>query len=200
MKVALLATVLASALAMPLAARGELSSDAASADQSPAPAAGKEKAGQLQEVVVTAEKKSERLQDVPVPVTAISADYLVASGYERLQDYFSQVPGLTFTSSTTDLSMVAIRGIITGAVETVNNPSVGIVVDDVPYGSSTAEGGGSMAPEFDPSILQRVEVLRGPQGTLYGASTLGGLIKYVTVDPSTDGVHTTYHGRHEQRI
>ncbi len=112
----------------------------------------------------------------------------MSSGYERLQDYFSQVPGLTFTSSTTDLSMVAIRGIITGAVETVNNPSVGIVVDDVPYGSSTALGGGSMAPEFDPSALQRVEVLRGPQGTLYGASSLGGLLKYVTVDPSTDNL------------
>jgi iron complex outermembrane recepter protein len=189
-KVALAA--LAVALVLPLDARAELSSDAASAEQSPAPSAGggKEKAGVLQEVVVTAEKKSERLQDVPVPVTAISADSLVTSGYERLQDYFSQVPGLTFTSSTTDLSMVAIRGVITGAVETVNNPSVGIVVDDVPYGSSTALGGGSMAPEFDPSTLQRVEVLRGPQGTLYGASSLGGLIKYVTVDPSTDSVHT----------
>jgi iron complex outermembrane receptor protein len=144
--------------------------------------------GSLEEIVVTAEKKTERLQDVPVPVTTLSADSLVSSGYERLQDYFSQVPGLTFTSSTTDLSMVAIRGIITGAVETVNNPSVGIVVDDVPYGSSTALGGGSMAPEFDPSALQRVEVLRGPQGTLYGASSLGGLLKYVTVDPSTDNL------------
>ena len=150
--------------------------------------------GSLEEIVVTAEKKTERLQDVPVPVTTLSADALVSSGYERLQDYFSQVPGLTFTSSTTDLSMVAIRGIITGAVETVNNPSVGIVVDDVPYGSSTALGGGSMAPEFDPSALQRVEVLRGPQGTLYGASSLGGLLKYVTVDPSTDGLRAQITG------
>ncbi len=185
--------VLSSALALPLA-RGEPSSDRASADQSPAPSAGKEKAGELQEVVVTAEKKSERLQDVPVPVTAISAESLLTSGYERLQDYFSQVPGLTFTSSSTDLSMVAIRGIITGAVETVNNPSVGIVVDDVPFGSSTALGGGSMAPQFDPSTLQRIEVLRGPQGTLYGASSLGGLIKYVTVDPSTEGVRSDLTG------
>jgi iron complex outermembrane receptor protein len=193
-RLALLAAVLASALALPLAARADSSSDAASADQSSTASAGKAKAGELQEVVVTAEKKSERLQDVPVPVTAISAESLISSGYERLQDYFSQVPGLTFTSSTTDLSMVAIRGVITGAVETVNNPSVGIVVDDVPYGSSTALGGGSMAPEFDPSTLQRVEVLRGPQGTLYGASSLGGLIKYVTVDPSTDGVHTQVTG------
>jgi len=170
------------AATLPLAAWGGSTPAESPADQSST--AG----NQLQEVVVTAEKRSERLQDVPVPVSAITADSLLSSGYERLQDYFTQVPGLTFTSSTTDLSMVAIRGVITGAVETVNNPSVGIVVDDVPYGSSTALGGGSMAPEFDPNALQRLEVLRGPQGTLYGASSLGGLIKYVTVDPSTDSV------------
>jgi len=165
---------------------GQIASDASVEGQDQRTS--KEKAGELQEVLVTAQKKSERLQDVPVPVTVMNAESLVLSGNVRLEDYFSQVPGLSYTSSSTDLSMVAIRGIITGAVETVNNPSVGIEVDDVPFGSSTALGGGSMAPEFDPSTLQRIEVLRGPQGTLYGASSLGGLIKYVTVDPSTDGV------------
>jgi len=156
--------------------------------QSPIASGEAEKGPTLAEVVVTAQKREERLQDVPVPVTALNTDSLLANGNTRLEDYYSQVPGLTFTSSSTDLSMVAIRGIITGAVETVNNPSVGIVVDDVPFGASTALGGGSMAPDFDPSTLQRIEVLRGPQGTLYGASSLGGLIKYVTVDPSTEGV------------
>jgi outer membrane receptor protein involved in Fe transport len=67
---------------------------------------------------------------------------------------------------------------------------VGIAVDDVPYGSSTSigAGGGSVVADIDPADLDRVEVLRGPQGTLYGASSMGGLLKYVTVDPSTDGV------------
>src|SRR5206468_3611738 len=64
----------------------------------------------------------------------------------------------------------------------------GILVDDVPYGSSTANGGGPLAPDIDPSDLSQVEVLRGSQGTLYGASSMGGLIKFVTIDPSTDAV------------
>src|SRR6185436_19493394 len=80
--------------------------------------------------------------------------------------------------------VLAIRGVTTNPA----NPTVGIVVDDVPYGSSTAIGGGFTAPDIDPSELSRIEELRGPQGTLYGASSLGGLLKYVTVDPSTDGV------------
>ncbi len=58
-------------------------------------------------------------------------------------------------------------------------------VDDVPYGSSTSFAG-SIVPDIDPSDLDRIEVLRGPQGTLYGASSMGGLLKFVTVDPSTD--------------
>jgi outer membrane receptor protein involved in Fe transport len=66
---------------------------------------------------------------------------------------------------------------------------VGITLDDVPFGSSTALGYGSrLVPDLDPSDLARIEVLRGPQGTLYGASSIGGLLKFVTTDPSTDNV------------
>jgi iron complex outermembrane receptor protein len=79
---------------------------------------------------------------------------------------------------------LAIRGVTTGG----GNPTVGITVDDAPYGSSTTLGGGVAAPDIDPSDLSRVEVLRGPQGTLYGASSIGGLLKYVTVDPSTEAL------------
>jgi len=80
---------------------------------------------------------------------------------------------------------VAIRGVTTGDF---TNPTVGITVDDVPFGSSTELGGGLVVPDIDPGDLARVEVLRGPQGTLYGASSIGGLLKFVTVDPSTDRV------------
>jgi len=142
---------------------------------------------QLEEVIVTAQKRSERLQDVPVPVTAISAQALVDDHDLRIQDYASRVPGLTVTSNDTDGGgpTLTIRGISTGAY---TNPTVGITVDDVPFGSSTSLGGGAGAPDIDPSDLARVEVLRGPQGTLYGASSIGGLLKYVTLDPSTDAV------------
>ncbi len=141
-----------------------------------------QQANKMEEVIVTAQKRVENLQDVPVPVTAINAEQLVEANRLRLQDYYTKVPGLNLTLfGDGSTPQVTIRGITTGAQ---SNPTVGITVDDVPYGSSTSVGG-FFAPDIDPSDLQRVEVLRGPQGTLYGASSLGGLIKYVTVDPST---------------
>src|SRR6185437_908958 len=100
-----------------------------------------------------------------------------------LQDYYSQVPGLSLTPNEfSGAPTIAIRGITSGDF---TNPTVGITVDDVPFGPSTVNGGGYFAPDLDPSDLSRIEVLRGPQGTLYGASSMGGLLKYVTADPST---------------
>jgi outer membrane receptor protein involved in Fe transport len=140
----------------------------------------------LSEIIVTAQKRSERIQDVPVPVTALSADALLSNDQVRLQDYYTQVPGLSVAPGiSSSYQLLSIRGITTGSG---TNPTVGVTVDDAPTGSSTFLGGGSYVPDIDPSDLARVEVLRGPQGTLYGASSLGGLLKFVTVDPSTDGV------------
>jgi len=141
----------------------------------------------FEEVVVTAQKREERLQDVPVPATAITGASLLNNNQARLQDYFGQIPGLSYAPGFFPGSpFIVIRGITTGASSTAN-PTVGVMIDDTPYGSSTGLGGGGFgAPDIDPSDLQRVEVLRGPQGTLYGASSMGGLIKYVTVDPSLD--------------
>ena len=142
---------------------------------------------QLEEVLVTAQKRTERLQDVPVPVTAISAAMLVNQNLVRLQDYYNSVPGLSVaTGDFRGDPILTIRGITTGGGGLVS-PTVGVVIDDVPYGSSTGKGGGGPAIDIDPSDLSRVEVLRGPQGTLYGVSSIGGLLKYVTVDPTTDG-------------
>jgi iron complex outermembrane recepter protein len=138
----------------------------------------------VEEIVVTAQKRQERLQDVPVPVTAVNAESLAASNQLRLQDYYSQVPGLNLTPSTQSGQILSIRGISTGS----GNPTVGVTVDDVPLGSSTFLGGAAVVPDIDPADLARIEVLRGPQGTLYGASSIGGLVKFVTADPSTEGV------------
>jgi iron complex outermembrane receptor protein len=143
------------------------------------------KATQLQEVVVTAQKKTENLMDVPVPVSVINVQSLLDTGQLRLEDYYTQVPGLTVTPSAYGVPQLSIRGITTGGYV---NPSVGITVDDVPYGSSSAIASGQEVTNFDPGDLQRVEVLRGPQGTLYGASSLGGVLKYVTIDPSLTAV------------
>ncbi|MBB3859377.1 outer membrane receptor protein involved in Fe transport [Novosphingobium hassiacum] len=150
----------------------------------PAAAQSAAKADELgNEIIVTAQKREERLKDVPVPVTAVGGGDLLTQNQTKAQDFFASVPGvnLQFQNNRAQLS---IRGISTGPVS--GNPVVGYTIDDAPFGASTGQGGlfGS-APDLDPADLQRVEVLRGPQGTLYGASSMGGLVKYVTVDPDT---------------
>jgi iron complex outermembrane receptor protein len=133
----------------------------------------------LQEVLVTAEKHSERLQDVPVPVTAISGDSLTDNNQLKLVDYYNQVPGLSMSPGIESSQLLSIRGITPGGA--LSAATVGIMIDEVPFGGT----GALNVPDIDPGDLARIEVLRGPQGTLYGASSMGGLVKFVTIDPST---------------
>jgi outer membrane receptor protein involved in Fe transport len=160
-----------------------------SEDQPPAGDAGAQpsqsgRAEVLEEILVTAEKRIARLQDVPVPVTAIQASGLVDSNQLRVQDYYTRIPGLSLSLGNRGETFLAVRGLTTGGYA---NPTVGIVVDDVPYGGSTSYAGGNYAPDIDPNDLARIEVLRGPQGTLYGASSIGGLLNFVTLAPSLEG-------------
>ena len=136
----------------------------------------------LQEVIVTAQKREQRLQDVPIAISVVTAESLLSTNQTGLHDYYSQVPGLSVAQMTIGPSAVAIRGITTGINQ---NPTVGFTLDDVPLGSSTGAGGLGLVPEVNPADLARIEVLQGPQGTLYGANSLGGLIRFVTLDPST---------------
>lgn len=149
----------------------------ASARQSPA------RTAVLEEVIVTAQKREQRLIDVPVPVTAISGPTLIENNEVRLQDYFGAIPGLNLTTDANGGAILSIRGLTTGG----GNPTTSVTIDGVPFGSSSSYGAGpSLFPDIDPSDLERVEVLRGPQGTLYGASSLGGLVNYVTAEPSVN--------------
>ncbi len=142
----------------------------------------------IEEIVVTAQKRVERLQDVPVPVTAIRSETLISTGQLRLADYYTRIPGLNLaaTQAYGGTSSLAIRGLSAGAQNNTAT-SVGIVVDDVQY-TGAGQGLSFLIPEVDPTDIARIEVLRGPQGTLYGANSLGGLLKYVTADPSMTGV------------
>ncbi|WP_447764458.1 TonB-dependent receptor [Sphingopyxis panaciterrae] len=143
----------------------------------------------VDEIVVTAQKREQRLQDVPMSVTALSGSELVDKNQVKIEDYFRSIPGLSLSPLAAGRYNLSIRGVTTGVS---TSPTVGITIDDVPYGSVSILGFGSrFFPNLDPSDLQRIEVLRGPQGTLYGASSLGGLLKYVTEDPSS----TRFSGR-----
>ena len=138
----------------------------------------------LEEVIVTAQKRTERLQDVPVSVSTVSGQTLEAIHATSLADYAAYVPSLQVISFQGQPGQInlALRGVTTGS--TAANQTVAIYVDDVPVGSSSIyAGGGSGGIDLLPYDVERIEVLEGPQGTLYGASALGGLLKYVTKEP-----------------
>jgi iron complex outermembrane recepter protein len=131
-------------------------------------------------IVVTAEKKEEKLQDVPMSITALGGKSLDNLQYRSFSDYAAMVPGLSITSSQPGYTNLSLRGQNAGGV----GSTVAVYLDESPFGSSSALLNGSiLSGDFDTWDLQRVEVLRGPQGTLYGANSEGGLLKFVTAPP-----------------
>ncbi|KFZ36577.1 hypothetical protein HR45_15720 [Shewanella mangrovi] len=148
-------------------------------DASPAEKNKAEKENSIEKIVVTASKRSERLQDVALSMAVLDAKALAETGKSKLADYFAEIPGLSYVSSAMS-STIVMRGVGTDA-GIGTRPTSGVTIDDVPYGSATNTG---VIPDLDPSDIQQIEVLRGPQGTLYGASSMGGLVKYVSVDPN----------------
>ena len=148
-----------------------------------------ESGASLQEVVVTAEKVREPLNRVPLSMTVLTADDLASRGALQFRDFANMIPGLTYTTAGPGFTQISLRGITTG--DDVNS-TVGIYVDDVPIGTSTGFAmGGQLALDVGLFDIAQVDVLRGPQGTLYGANTMGGLIKYVTSQPNA----TQYGGK-----
>lgn len=134
----------------------------------------------VQELIVTADKREENLRDVPQSVTALSGADLDLVKANTFEDYVSSVPGMNLISDQPGSSRLVLRGINAGGV----SATIGTYVDETPYGSVTGLANGAvLAPDLDTFDMQRLEVLRGPQGTLYGASSLGGLLKFVTNAP-----------------
>jgi outer membrane receptor protein involved in Fe transport len=158
---------------------------------SPAALAQDESGQSLEEIIVTAQKRSQALADIPMSVSVISGEDLERQRADNFQDLVAMVPGFSFTSEQRGETRITLRGINTGGVAS----TIGVYVDDVPFGSSTGLANGAvLSGDFDTYDLARVEVLRGPQGTLYGASSLGGVLKYVPNAPSTEGFEARVQG------
>ncbi|ELX08700.1 TonB-dependent receptor [Janthinobacterium sp. HH01] len=138
--------------------------------------------GPIEQVLVTAQKRSEALQSVPLSVTALDQRELEHMGVEHVSDIARQTPGLTVVSSGPGQNILIIRGIssVAGTAGTV-----GYYLDDTPIAASSNAALLSLRGLIDPAIfdIARVEVLRGPQGTLYGSSSMGGTVKYVSTLP-----------------
>lgn len=137
----------------------------------------------LEEIVVTAQKREQTLMQIPQSITVVSGETLERQQANDFEDYLQLIPGLSLQSSTPGVSRITLRGVNTGGVAS----TVGVYVDEVPFGSSTGLANAAiLAGDFDTFDVARIEVLRGPQGTLYGASSLGGVLRFVTNDPSSE--------------
>ncbi len=149
--------------------------------------------GGIEAIVVTANKRRELQRNVANSVTAISGQELDRKQEVRLQDLVSQVPGLSLEADDKTAVRIVLRGLNAGGAGT----TAGSVLDDVPLNPAGAQNNAAVnTPNLDTYDLQRIEVLRGPQSTLYGATAEGGLIKYVTNIPDV----TKYSGAVETGV
>jgi outer membrane receptor protein involved in Fe transport len=145
----------------------------------------------LSEIVVTAQKRVEKLKDVPASITAISGATLDQRGVSEVGDLIKDVPGVMLVGAAgPGTGTLIIRGISTGGDR---NSSTAVYLDDIQLtpNSTRASTAGDV---FDPSVLDidQVEVLKGPQSTLYGASSLGGVIKYISKQPDLETFGGSY--------
>ena len=131
----------------------------------------------LEEIVVTAQRRAENLTDVPLSISAVSGDTLEQERIETVADLEGEVPNFKFSRFNLSDTQLFIRGIGSGLDSPAADRSIAIFIDDVYIGRAA----GAASDIFD---LERVEILRGPQGTLYGKNVVGGAINYVTANPT----------------
>jgi outer membrane receptor protein involved in Fe transport len=144
--------------------------------------------GSAEDIIVTAQKREQALFEVPQSISVLSSAALEQRQARSIADYAALVPGLSFEQGNPGQTRIVLRGINSGGA----TPTVSVYVDDTPFGSSTSQtNGAGLAGDFDTFDIERLEVLRGPQGSLYGANALGGVVKYVTTAPKL----STWEGR-----
>jgi len=131
----------------------------------------------LEDTVVTASKRDVKVQSIPMSIQAITGEKLEAFGAVGMDDFINRVPGLTKATSGMGGASVQIRGIASFANSGTASATVGYYLDDVPMSS------GDRIPDSALFDLERIEVLKGPQGTLYGEGSLGGTIRMITNKP-----------------
>ncbi len=143
----------------------------------------------LENIVVTAQKRTEDIKDVPLSVSVISGQELTEAHTADYEDLTRSVPGVSFSSEGgPGLDRIEMRGVASAA----GSPTVSMYMNDVPITMPNLINTGASQPRF--FDLDHIEVLRGPQGTLYGSSSMGGSIKFVTHEPEFDGYSGSVYG------
>ena len=162
-----------------------LAATAATAQTTPAPtAAAPDDNFGVTEIIVTAQKRAQASLDVPISIVALGNEALQNFQISELRDFVGQVPNLVVNNfnGRSDTVRLFIRGIGQNDVSLTQDPSVALYVDGIYVGTSVGAG-------FESDDIERVEVLRGPQGTLYGRNATGGAINIISTKPQFDGVH-----------
>jgi iron complex outermembrane recepter protein len=140
---------------------------------------------QTADVVVTAQRRTQTLFEVPQSISVVGGEVLERQQARSFQDYAALIPGFSITETNPGTTRLILRGINTGSVAS----TVAVYADDVPFGSSgSLANGGIHAGDFDTFDIARIEVLKGPQGTLYGSNALGGVLKFITAEPGFDRI------------
>jgi iron complex outermembrane recepter protein len=141
----------------------------------------------LDTVVVTSTKRDVSLQDVPQSITAVSGEALQEQGIENYEDLTRTIPGVLSTGGS-NFNKFVVRGIQTsnGTSSSGEQKLVAIYLDDLPLTSFSV-----LTPDVRPYDIERIEVLRGPQGTLYGSGSLAGAIRYITKKADPSGYHAS---------
>ncbi|WP_428310081.1 TonB-dependent receptor [Hydrocarboniphaga sp.] len=155
------------ATSVPVAVLAQVADEAAPAD-----------AAAVEEVVVTAQRRAEAAHDVPISITSLSGEMLEQSGVEQLSDIGNLTPGLRF-DATGSFFQPTVRGVGTAVLTSGGGPNVGIYIDG--FFSANAE-----VSNFQLTKLKNIQVLKGPQGTLFGRNTTGGAILVTTAEPSAE--------------
>jgi iron complex outermembrane receptor protein len=145
----------------------------------------------LEEITVTAERFTSTIQDTPISISALSGDELTAAGLTRIQDIAHEVPGLSMRYASAGLTEYEARGLASNGGAA---PTVGFYLDEIPLSPPAVSQSGKVV--IDPNLydIERVEILRGPQGTLYGSGSMGGTVRVLTNQPKLNTVEGSVQG------
>jgi outer membrane receptor protein involved in Fe transport len=142
----------------------------------------------LEEIVVTAQKRTSTVQDTPISITAVSGDDLLARGVASLATLAQGTPGVSLKSEGPSQTEIEMRGMTSSGG---NSATVGLYLDDIPLAGPASAQNGHVVIDPDLYDLNRIEILRGPQGTLFGSGSMGGTVRLITNQPNVSQFQST---------
>ena len=186
----MLVSVLTAAMALPLvASAGAPTPEVADANvPSPATTESDTNPDQFSEVVITAQKRTSTVQETPISITAVSGEDLQARGVASLASLAQGTPGVSLKTEGPSQTEIEMRGMTSSGG---NSATVGFYLDDIPLAGPASAQNGHVVIDPDLYDLNRIEVLRGPQGTLFGSGSMGGTVRLITNQPKLSQFQST---------